>query len=68
MAERSIYMTVVLKIDEPQGQTLVEFLKTLPYVTLIAEEPTAYDTGWEKETTRNFLAGYADSDSIYDEL
>lgn len=67
MAERPIYMTVVLEIDEPQGQALVEFLKTLPYVTLITEETTA-ENNWKKETTRRFLVGYADSDSIYDEL
>lgn len=60
-------MTVVLNIEEPQGQTLIEFLKTLPYVTLVADESAAEDD-WKRETARSFLAGYADSDSIYDEL
>lgn len=60
-------MTVRLEIDEPQRKTFIAFLKTLPYVTVVAEEPSA-DEGWTSETTRSFLAGYADQDSIYDEL
>ena len=60
-------MTVVLEIDEPQRQTFVEFLKTIPYVTVVSEKSTdAAD--WQEETVRNFLAGYTDSDSIYDRL
>lgn len=59
-------MTVVLEIDEPQRQTFVEFLKTIPYVTVVSEKSTDDDADWNRETARNFLAGYADSDSIYD--
>lgn len=61
-------MTVVLEIDEPQRQTFVDFLKTIPYVTVVAEEPTGDAADWRAETARNFLAGYADSDDIYDRL
>lgn len=61
-------MTVVLEIDESRRQTFMEFLKTIPYVTVVAEEPTGNDADWREETARNFLAGYADSDSIYDRL
>lgn len=60
-------MTVRLEIDEPPRQTFMEFLKTIPYVTVVAEEP-AIDDDWTGETTRRFLAGYADADSIYNEL
>ena len=59
-------MTVVLEIDESRQQTFVEFLKTIPYVTVVSETSMGDDVDWNQETTRNFLAGYADSDSIYD--
>ena len=61
-------MTLTLDIAEPQRQTFVEFLKTLPYVTLVSEDNTGDATDWEKQTTQSFLNGYADSDAIYDEL
>ena len=61
-------MTVILEIDESQRQTFVEFLKTIPYVTVVSEESTNDAADWREETARNFLAGYADSDSIYDRL
>jgi ABC-type sugar transport system substrate-binding protein len=61
-------MTVILEIDEPQRQTFVEFLKAIPYVTVVSEKPADDDADWKQETARNFLAGYADSDSIYDRL
>ena len=60
-------MTVVLEIDELQRKTFVEFLKTIPYVTVMSEKSTD-DADWKEETARNFLAGYADLDSIYDRL
>lgn len=59
-------MTVLLEIDESRQQTFVEFLKTIPYVTVVSETSMGDDVDWNQETTRNFLAGYADSDSIYD--
>lgn len=61
-------MTIVLDITEPQRQTFVDFLKTLPYVTLVSEEPTVDADDWDKQTAQHFLNGYADSDSIYDEI
>ncbi len=58
-------MTVVLDIDEPQRQTFVEFLKTLPYVKVISEnDPT--DADWSRQTVQQFMDGYADA--IYDAL
>lgn len=58
-------MTVVLGIDESRQQTFVEFLKTIPYVTVVSETSMGDDVDWNQETIRNFLAGYSDSDSIY---
>ena len=61
-------MTIVLDIAEPQGQTFLEFIKTLPYITVVSEETTPDEEAWLHHSTQQFLAGYADSDSIYDEL
>ena len=60
-------MTVGLEIDEPQQQTFVEVLKIIPYVTIVSEKSTDDDADWRQATARNFLAGYAESDSIYDQ-
>ena len=68
LPSNNMLMTVVLEIDEPQRQTLVEFLKTILYVTVVSEKCTDDDADWRQATARNFLAGYADSDSIYDRL
>ncbi len=61
-------MTIVLDIAEPQRQTFLEFIKTLPYITVVSEEATTDEGEWNRQTVQQFLAGYADSDSIYDEV
>jgi len=58
-------MTVVLDLDEPQRQTFVEFLKTLPYVKVISEIDST-DADWNRQTSQQFMDGYADD--VYDAL
>ena len=61
-------MTVVLDIDEPQRQTFVEFLKTLPYVKVVSESTVTDTDDWNRQVAQQFMDGYADADSIYDAL
>jgi hypothetical protein len=61
-------MTIVLDIAEPQRQTFLEFIKTLPYITVVSGDVITDEEDWSRQTAQQFLAGYADSDSIYDEV
>lgn len=61
-------MTVVIDIAEPQRQTFLRFLKTLPYVTVVSEARPDDSVEWHQQTAQQFMDGYADSDDVYDEL
>ena len=61
-------MTLVLDVAEAQKQPFLDFIRTLPYVTVLADEPVTEQNDWQKQTAQQFLAGYADTDSIYDDV
>ena len=59
-------MTLVLDVAEAQRQPFLDFIRTLPYVTILTDEPLTEQSDWQKHTAQQFLAGYADADNVYD--